>query len=780
MIAKPIPWRLSLAAIVVAILTLTCSASVAQATAPPIKEVHSSTFGQTGVESSAPGGFEYPRGVAVQTDPVSPQLGDIYIADGNNSRVQDLTATGTFVLMFGKEVNKTKKTNLCTQKEIEAEHVECQAGVKGSGAGQFAEPTSVTVDPSTGHVYVEDFLNARIQEFTEDGEFILMVGQGVDGSKGNICTKASGDLCQAGTTGSSEPGAFELAQFAGNTIGVGGPEDLLYVASEARVQEFKANGTWVREFATSKPAALAVDAASGDVYFAYAGTGVVHKLGPKGEPMGAGFSVRPSEPDAQVEIAALALDSSGRLAVTGFILAANRSFGSLYEASTGRLVTEFTVPAVKVQGLAFSVGDDLYAVDSDFHDVWVYEPLSVGELSTSSPTCKVGAERETDATFTCALSGKVDPWGVSETKVWAEWGTTSALGNETEPPIPVISTGPEGTEEPKVSVSPSVEGLKPNETIYYQLAGNDHNVKTPELFTSETSTSSTPTVPPKIVGPPVIEFVKTSSAVMYGQLNPENASTRYEFQYAPEATCASLEEAEKLKAPCPGTTETASLESSIYGKIGVTREAGGLQPATPYRYRLVAENENQAKTEKNRIEGEEGTYTTVRAPSVVAETGGASVTSATSAVVSGTVDPDGAPATYTFELGIYRGAETRYGVVFSGPVAASIVPVAEPPLVLSGLQPGTEYAYRIAIKSGYSESTGAALTFKTAGLPSIIEVPTPLAMLAVPTINFPKVVTVRCKRGYDRDKQGKCVRARAKKKTKKKVKKARRSSRRQR
>jgi hypothetical protein len=83
-------------------------------------------------------------------------------------------------------------------------------------------------------------------------------------------------------------------------------------------------------------------------------------------------------------------------------------------------------------------------------------------------------------------------------------------------------------------------------------------------------------------------------------------------------------------------------------------------------------------------------------------------------------------------------------------------------VLVTGLQPGTKYAYRITIKSGYGNAVGAPATFTTAGLPEVLMSPTPLAMLPVPSIVFPTKPkpAVKCKRGYKRDKHGKCVKTR--------------------
>jgi hypothetical protein len=100
------------------------------------------------------------------------------------------------------------------------------------------------------------------------------------------------------------------------------------------------------------------------------------------------------------------------------------------------------------------------------------------------------------------------------------------------------------------------------------------------------------------------------------------------------------------------------------------------------------------------------------------------------------VDPGGQQATYVFELGVYTGASTAYGVVLSGTVPAETQPVAESEQ-LTGLQPGTTYAYRVTIRSGYGEATGTTATFTTEGLPAILTSPPTTSLLPTPSIAFP-------------------------------------------
>jgi len=85
--------------------------------------------------------------------------------------------------------------------------------------------------------------------------------------------------------------------------------------------------------------------------------------------------------------------------------------------------------------------------------------------------------------------------------------------------------------------------------------------------------------------------------------------------------------------------------------------------------------------------GEEGHFTTGSSPVVEASTGAPSAITPTTAVLSGAVNPAGESATYSFELGVYAGASTVYGVVLSGPVPAETSAVTESEQ-LTGLQPG--------------------------------------------------------------------------------------------
>ena len=84
-----------------------------------------------GASGSGNGEFTFPFGVA--TD----RSGHVYVADGNDNRIQKFDASGNVLTGWGSY---------------------------GSGDGQFWNPQGVAADGS-GHVYVADTNNHRIQKF---------------------------------------------------------------------------------------------------------------------------------------------------------------------------------------------------------------------------------------------------------------------------------------------------------------------------------------------------------------------------------------------------------------------------------------------------------------------------------------------------------------------------------------------------------------------------------------------------------------------------------------
>jgi hypothetical protein len=796
-------------ALPLAILTLTMGllavADGAWAAVAPVKQIEVSHFGwevnqttkgnictvasgnacQPGKPSSEPGGFEYPEAIAG----AAPPSNDVFVTDQGNHRVQELEADGKFVLMFGRKVNK-KGGDLCTA----AEAAECQAGEEGSAPGQFTSVLqSIAVDSASSDVYVAEHApggGERVQVLTPTGQFMLEIGRKVNKKGGNLCTAAEVASCTAPEPGlSPEPGAFHYSEGLKNMLAVGGLEDLLYVGDEHRVQEFDAktgstNGQYVREIPLASISAVAgalvtriAVSATGRVYLVYnSEPELVREFDSTGNET-ASFQMGSF-------VVAIAVNSAGRLAVSEFANAKTR--GTLYEdvelkPGVHALHVSTRFVSHDADNLAFNSKDEMFAafgggslLDPVGHEVISWEPVPVAEPIVKKPECVPGPEHETDVTLDCTLQGEVNPWGVAETEVWFRWGRTEAFGMET-PKQPVI------TGSTLVGVSAQISEVLPGENLYDELVGEDHNVKAPEepLTSPTVEKLTTPTVPPRIVGKPIAAFQTPTSSVFFGQVNPENTLTSYEFQYAPEKDCdkGKLAEGKSLAEACTGMLQTSESQSSQYGQVGAALEGTGLQPATAYRYRLYAVNAKGqgALGETGGAQLPEGTFETAPAPVVTALTGEAGMITMSSAVISGSVNSDGQPSVYTFELGVYNGASTHYGTVLSAPAVASTTPVQEA-LALTGLQPGVTYAYRITIHFGDgampgSSAIGEARLFTTLGLPAVLVSPAALPMLGVLPISFPvepkvsKTKKTKTKKTGKRHKKGKKSNRRAAKKS---------------
>ena len=102
-----------------------------------------------------------PSDVAVD-DSSGPSAGDIYVTDTGNHRVEKFSPSGEFLLMFGKEVNATNHSGRSPPPNRTDD---CQPGTSATAPGALASPTLISVDPSSGEVYVYDSADAVVSKF---------------------------------------------------------------------------------------------------------------------------------------------------------------------------------------------------------------------------------------------------------------------------------------------------------------------------------------------------------------------------------------------------------------------------------------------------------------------------------------------------------------------------------------------------------------------------------------------------------------------------------------
>jgi RHS repeat-associated protein len=115
-----------------------------------------------GSEGTGANQFKTPNDITISA-------GNIYVADFTNNRIDELSATGAFVQAFGYGVaNGESKPETCTST--------CQAGISGSGNGQFNGPARISTEPATGNIFVADHANARIEVLNQAGAFLASFG----------------------------------------------------------------------------------------------------------------------------------------------------------------------------------------------------------------------------------------------------------------------------------------------------------------------------------------------------------------------------------------------------------------------------------------------------------------------------------------------------------------------------------------------------------------------------------------------------------------------------
>jgi len=203
-----------------------------------------------GMAGGGAGRLDSPYGVATDSS------GDVYVADQGNERIDEFSAAGAFIKAYGWGVlDYAKQFETCTTTTT------CRSGIKGDGAGELDAPTGVATD-SSGDVYVADYDNDRIEEFSPAGAFIKAIGMAGSGAGQlnaplDVATDSSGDVYVADEDNQridefSAAGAFIKAYGAGQLeypdgVATDSSGDV-YVVDNQRIDEFSAAGAFIEAF----------------------------------------------------------------------------------------------------------------------------------------------------------------------------------------------------------------------------------------------------------------------------------------------------------------------------------------------------------------------------------------------------------------------------------------------------------------------------------------------------------------------------------------------------
>jgi hypothetical protein len=214
-----------------------------------------------------------------------------------------------------------------------------------------------------------------------------------------------------------------------------------------------------------------------------------------------------------------------------------------------------------------------------------------------------------------------------------------------------------------------------------------------------------------------------TSVILNATLNTQGQATTYHFQYVTQTAFEATGYTNALSIPVPG-----AQAGSARGETVVGQQLAGLEPATAYRYRVIATN--ASGTEEGR-EGEDETFTTPPQPlPPLATTTPALGVSQNTATLSATIDARGIPTSYEFDIG----PDTGYGTRIFGQATPSEGPRTYT-ATLQALEAGATYHYRIVATDAYATSYGEDQTFTTATYPtSLLSGPVTLSLIPAPAI----------------------------------------------
>ena len=220
-----------------------------------------------------------------------------------------------------------------------------------------------------------------------------------------------------------------------------------------------------------------------------------------------------------------------------------------------------------------------------------------------------------------SLAGTVNPNGVATAYIF-EYGTSLSFGAITPPTSAGSGSSP-------VAVSESLAGLSAATTYYYRLVATNSNGQTTFGVVRSFRTTGTGQAPVAVTG--AASAITISGATLNGQVNPRGSQTSFTFEYGTSLTFGNI------------TPVVALDDADAFEPVSAT--LSGLASNTTYYYRTVATNATGTSI------GVVGSFATGPGGAPVVATGAATNVTATSAMLNGSVNPNGWPTAYTFEYG---------------------------------------------------------------------------------------------------------------------------------
>jgi hypothetical protein len=517
-------------------------------------------FGSSG---SGAGQLSSPKDIAVSE--VGATDGDVYVADTGNHRVDEFDAQGNFIRAWGWGVaDGLPHFETCT--------LICEAGIAGSGPGQFEAGTYIAVDNSTtsvssGDVYVADTGTRLVQKFGPSGELIESWGNGSPSPNGQLSEGTNTEFTLSDGTHNSVDGRFEsmegLAVDAAGNLWVSG--SMTFEApnkSQSRyavLSEFDEDGTGIQSWPDTSVSlgagGIAVDGED-DLYLsAFVSRPIVVKFSSSGTNLGTVF-----EAQAASQFTGIARDST-----TG-VLYLDVAGDSVEQTPQGcepeapcTSVESFGSEQLKGDGSGVATNaatGTVYVAASTTGRVLVYlASLSAVTASAGEITAK-----------TATLKGTVDPLGSTVSNCRFEYGTSIQYGNSV-PCEGSVGSGPS-------PVQVHITGLEAGAVYHYRLVAAAGSV------TANGEDEQFETLPTPGVEDVASEDMTAESVDLTATINPRGFDTTYQFEWGTTTSYGSV---------APASFEDIGSAASGLAEI---QHISGISPDVPYHYRVVARNQN--------------------------------------------------------------------------------------------------------------------------------------------------------------------------------------------
>ena len=365
-----------------------------------------------GAEGSSSGEFKVPTSLAVDGE------GNLWVTDYENGRVEEFSPEHVFIRSVGS---------------------------KGTGEGQFEAPWGIAVNQKSDLVYVSDQGSHRVDIFTVKGRFVssFTAGKGpAFGTLAGVAVDESGNVWVCDYSNDridefSETGEYELSIAPETLHALSGPTNIafsggnLYVTNQGShdVEELNTKGEWQRTIGSegkgngefSDPYGIATDPENGDLFVSDAAAHRVQEFSPEGTFL-TKFGAEGSAAEDFSEPLGVALNSDGAVYIADAGVDQIKEWEVPQERSVWLpTIAEGTVPSA-TQTYSYRA--------TEVEGKQVIEPteeLAPQAKGTSSkPVECVGRPKEAGAKFTAGCRALFFEYDTTETKATgeeeSEWG----------------------------------------------------------------------------------------------------------------------------------------------------------------------------------------------------------------------------------------------------------------------------------------------------------------------------------------------------------------------